>query len=52
MKEFSQIVLGKRLFVSIKGYLCLTKGHLVNPEGRVEIECRSSEVAFDTFDSN
>ena len=32
MKEFSQTVLVKGLFVSIKGHYCLTKGHLVNPE--------------------
>ena len=38
MKEFSQIVHGKGLFVSIKGHLCLTKDHLANPEGQVEIE--------------
>ena len=33
MKEFSQIVFEKGLFVSIKRHLCLTKGHLANPEG-------------------
>ena len=42
MKEFSQIALGKKLFVSIKGKLCLTKGHLANPEGQVEIKSPSS----------
>ena len=25
MKKFTQIVLGKGLFISIKGYFCLTK---------------------------
>ena len=33
MKEFSQTVLVKGLFVSMKGHYCLTKGHLANPEG-------------------
>ena len=52
MKEFSQIVLGKGLFISMKGHVCLTKGHLTNPEGQVGIKFCSSEVIFDTFDSN
>ena len=52
MKEFSQIVLGNEFFLSIKGHLCLTKGCLPNPEGQVEIKSLSSEVVFDTIDSN
>ena len=52
MKEFSQIVLGKGLSVSIKVHLCLTKGHLANPEGQVEIQSTSSEDSFDNIDSN
>ena len=52
MKEFSQVVLGKGLFVSIKWHLCLTRGHLVNPEDEVEIKFPSLEVIFDTIDSN
>ena len=51
MKEFSQIVLGKELFVSIKGHICLTKGHLANTERQVEIKSPSLEVIFDTIDS-
>ena len=51
-KEFSQIVLGKELFVSIKGHLRLTKGHLANPEGQVEIKAPSLDFIFDTVDSN
>ena len=52
MKEFSQTVLGKGLFVSIKGHLCLTKWHLANPEGQLEIKPLSLKVIFDTIDSN
>ena len=43
---------GKGLFVSIKGHFSLTKGHLANAEGQVEIKSTSSEVIFDTIDSN
>ena len=35
MKELNKIVLGKGLFASIKGKLCLTKGHLSNQEEQV-----------------
>ena len=52
MKEFIQIVLGKGLFLSIKGHLCLTKEHLANLEGQVEMQSTSSEFIFDTIDSN
>ena len=53
VKEFSHAVLGKGLFVSIKGHLCLTKGHLANLEGQVEIKSISwGEVIEDTADSN
>ena len=38
MKELDQIVLQKVLFTSIKGHLCLTKGHLDNPERQVVVE--------------
>ena len=38
MKELDQIVFQERPFISIKGHLCLTKGHLYNPEGQVEVE--------------
>ena len=38
MKEFTQIVLEKGLFVSIKGHFYLTKGHLANPEEQVEMK--------------
>ena len=38
MKELHQIVLQEGLFASIKGHLCLTKGHLGNPEAQVEVE--------------
>ena len=37
MKELYQILLRKRLFGSMKGHLCLTKGHLDNREGQVEV---------------
>ena len=52
MKDFSQTVLQKGLFVSIKGHLCLTKGHLDNPEGQMEIKSTSSEIIFDANNSN
>ena len=52
MKQCCQIVFGKGLFVSIKGHFSLTKGHLANAEGQVEIKSTSSEVIFDTIDSN
>ena len=52
MKQFSQIVLVKGLFVSIKGHFYLIKGHLGNVEGQVEIKSTSSEVICDTIDSN
>ena len=42
MKEFSQIDLGKGLFISIKEHLCLSEGHLANPGGQVEIQSTSS----------
>ena len=38
MKEFNEIILGKGLFTSVKGQLCLTKEHLGDQEGQVEIE--------------
>ena len=52
MKKIGQIVLGKGLFVSIKGHFCLTKGHLADLEGQAEIKFISSEVIFDTIYSN
>ena len=52
MKYFSQIVLGKGLFASIKGHFCLTKGQLANVEEQVEIKFTSSEVIVDTIDLN
>ena len=38
MKELNGIVLGKGVLVSVKGQLSLTKGHLGDQEGLVEIE--------------
>ena len=45
MKEFiykiiaiNEIILGKGLLASIKEQLCLTKGHLVKQEERLEIK--------------
>ena len=38
IKELNQIIIGKWPFFSIKGHLCLTKGHWDNPEGPVEVE--------------
>ena len=52
MKDFSQTALRKGLFISIKGHLCLTKGHLDNPEGQMEIKSSSSEIIFDANNSD
>lgn len=52
MKEFSQIVLGKGFFFSIKGHLCLPKRRLANPKEQVIIESLSSEIVLHTFASN
>ena len=38
MKELNAILLGKGLFVSIKGQLSLTKGHVGDQKGKAEIE--------------
>ena len=38
MKKLNQVVLQEGLFASIKGHLCLTKGHLDNPEGPLKVE--------------
>ena len=38
IKELDQIAVQERLFASIKGHLCLRKGHLDNPEGQVDVE--------------
>ena len=38
MKELNEIVLGEGIFISIKGQVCLTKGHLGNQEGQVEVK--------------
>ena len=48
----NQTVFGKGLVVSIKGHLCLTKGHLDYPEGQVEVEIHLTGIVFDTFDLN
>ena len=48
MKELNEIALGKVLFASIKGKLCLIKGHLGNQEEQVKVKCPSSEFVFDT----
>ena len=49
MKEFNEIVLGKGLFTSVKGQLCLTKGHLGNQEGQVKIEYLTHQKKFLTL---
>ena len=46
MKELDQTVLQKGLFTSIKGYFYLTKGHLDNPEGHVEVESSPNRKLF------
>ena len=38
MKKLDQVLLQKRLFVSIKRHLRLTNKHLDHPEGQVEVE--------------
>ena len=49
MKELDRIVLQKGLFASMKGHLCLTKGHLDNPEGQAENEFPLIRSYFDKF---
>ena len=38
MKELDRIVLEEGPFTLINRHLCLTKGHLDNPKGQVEVE--------------
>ena len=52
LKELNEIVIGKWLFASIKGQLCLIKGRLGNQEGHVEVEYPPHWKLFSTFDSN
>ena len=42
----------KGLFISIKGHLCLTEGHLAKPQKQVETKSPSLEVIFDTTQPN
>ena len=44
MKEFDEIVFQQGLFGSIKSHLCLTKEHLDNPEGQMEVVFLSSFI--------
>ena len=37
MKKLDQTVIQKGLFASIKGHLCLSQGHLGNPDKPVEV---------------
>ena len=46
IKTSNQIILGKGLFTSIKEHLCLTKGHLVNPEGPMKVESPQNRDMF------
>ena len=43
---------GKRLFISIKGHLCLTEGHLDKLQEQVETKSPSLEVIFDIIEPN
>ena len=49
MKELNGIFLEKGLFVSIKGQLSLTKWHLGDQEGQVEIEYSPHRKLFLTL---
>ena len=49
MKELNQNILGKGLFTAIKWHHCLTKEHLGNPEGPVEVESPYSEYVLTHF---
>ena len=49
MKELDQIVLQKGLFASIKGHLCMTKGHLDNPEGQVKVASPNQKLILISF---
>ena len=46
MKELNRIILEKGILASIKGHLFLTKGHLDNPEGPVDVESPLIERCF------
>ena len=46
MKELNRIILEKGILASIKGNLFLTKGHLDNPEGPVDVESPLIERCF------
>ena len=46
MKEMNHIILGKGIFASLKRHLCLTKGHVGNPEGPVEVESPLIGICF------
>ena len=50
MKELDEIVvLQKGLGASIEGLLCVTKEHLDNSEGQVEVESPLTRNIFDKF---
>ena len=50
MKELDEIVvLQKGLCASIEGLLCVTKEHLDNSEGQVEVESPLTRNIFDKF---
>ena len=50
MKELDQIFLQEGVFASIKGYLCLTKGHnWTIQKDRWRLNSTKSEVIFDKF---
>ena len=46
IKEFNENILRTRFFTSIKGELCVTKGHLGNQEGQVTIEYPLIRICF------
>ena len=49
MKELNQIVLQKGLSTSIKGHLCLTKGHLNNQKDRWRLNLLNRKLFLISF---
>ena len=46
IKTLNQIILGKGFFASINKHLCLTKGHLDNPEEPVKVDSPLIGICF------
>ena len=49
IKESNEVVLGKWLFASIKGQICLAEGYLGNQEEHMEVEYPLHQKLFSTL---